>query len=88
MRPTFPMTVSDVFAVGDKLIFTGGFKQCSRGEIKGLVEIFVDGSSLGKIQIEGEVFNNKPEVSLWAKMPSYLSIEILKGKEVILASVQ
>jgi hypothetical protein len=82
------MTVDDVFAFGNKLIFAGTFQRSDSSEIKGLVEIVVNGIPLRKIQIEGEVFDNMPEPSLWATMPEDLNIADLKDKEVFLVSAR
>jgi hypothetical protein len=88
MTPTFRMTVNDIFAFGNKLIFAGEFQRNDSSEIKGLVEIIVDGAPLRKLQIEGEVFDNTPEPSLWATMPNDLNVADLKGREVLLVAAQ
>lgn len=81
---TFYMMVDDIFVLGNKLIFSGKFEQQNDNEIKGLADLIVNGLPLWKIHIEGEVFDNTPQPSVWAIKPENLELSQLKGKEVVL----
>lgn len=78
------MIVDEVFLVGNKLIFAGMFQRTDQKEMKGTMEILVNGKPLQKIRIEGEIFDNTKKISLWATMPIGLDISVLKKNKISL----
>jgi hypothetical protein len=87
MIVSFRMNVEKTFMVGGKIIFAGTIQSEGVGERKGLVHLLIDGQKTSEFQIEGEVFDNKPERSLWAYVTPELCGLQLSGHEVIIASV-
>jgi len=83
----FRMNVMNIFFVSDKAILAGDLTKNMGSEAQGLAVVKMDGKEVARIFVEGEVFDNTKEISVWTKATPELRQFDIHGHAVVLESI-
>jgi len=81
------MNVEDIFLVGGKTVFAGDLETPSKNIMVTPCKVFVDGTDIAQILIEGEVLGVGGHRDLWTKSKVQLDRETVRMHKVQLISV-
>ena len=80
------MKVEDIFRIGEKTIFTGKLDTQMKIISNASCVIEIDGTPIGKLCIQGEVYTGKPHRDLWTRSFVSLTREVVRDHDVWLIS--
>jgi len=86
MSQSFKMKVNDIFFIGQKVIFAGNLEAEDHCISSAECKIVVDGSELGRVKIDGEVYGTGHR-DLWTTATVNLKREIVLTRDVWLISL-